>query len=223
MILHGVYNSELILNSAIISGLILGFSHVFAGPDHLAAITPLAIENRLKAWLIGLFWGIGHTIGLLFLGAIFIFLKETVSLNIISEYGSKVIGIVIIFIGIWSIYKIKFNNKSEGNHILNVKTNKQNIITSFFIGIIHGISGVAHIMALSISLGFSETKESIYYAFSFCLSSVFAMIIYVLMLGYFSHKFSLNSNSNLYKNIKFITAILVIVIGIIWTFNTPYH
>ena len=39
------------------AGLIASILHVIAGPDHLAAVAPFAIESKRKAWKIGLFLG----------------------------------------------------------------------------------------------------------------------------------------------------------------------
>ena len=37
------------------AGIIAAMLHVISGPDHLAAVTPFAIESKRKAWKIGLF------------------------------------------------------------------------------------------------------------------------------------------------------------------------
>ena len=65
---HGLRYSEI----PILSGLIMSMIHVISGPDHLAAVTPLTIDSKKKSWSIGFSWGIGHTIGMLLIGVIFI-------------------------------------------------------------------------------------------------------------------------------------------------------
>jgi hypothetical protein len=53
---------------AVSAGLVAGFIHVLAGPDHLAAVAPLTFNNWRRALAIGFRWGIGHSSGVLFLG-----------------------------------------------------------------------------------------------------------------------------------------------------------
>ena len=45
-----------VITGALVSGLV----HVLSGPDHLAAVAPLATASRERGWLAGWTWGIGH-------------------------------------------------------------------------------------------------------------------------------------------------------------------
>ena len=59
-----------------LTGFIASVAHVATGPDHLAAVTPLAIDSRKKSWMIGFSWGLGHTVGMLLIGALFLVFKK---------------------------------------------------------------------------------------------------------------------------------------------------
>ena len=37
----------------IVTGAVAGFVHVLAGPDHLAAVTPMAVAGRERGWVSG--------------------------------------------------------------------------------------------------------------------------------------------------------------------------
>src|SRR5512139_3398623 len=89
----------------LVTGILASSVHVITGPDHLAAVTPLAIENRQKAWHIGLFWGIGHVLGMLLIGLLFIIFKELINVEKISGYSEYLVGIVLVGIGLWAIVK----------------------------------------------------------------------------------------------------------------------
>jgi len=54
---------------AILTGLLAGGVHVLSGPDHLAAVAPLAVQDR-SAWRSGLRWGLGHSSGVLLVGVL---------------------------------------------------------------------------------------------------------------------------------------------------------
>lgn len=47
----------------LLAGLVAGILHVLTGPDHLATVGTLAIEERWRSWVTGLVWGVGHTSG----------------------------------------------------------------------------------------------------------------------------------------------------------------
>ncbi len=89
-----------------LTGLIASVAHVATGPDHLAAVTPLAIDSRRKSWLVGFTWGLGHTIGMMLIGLMFILFKEYLPIEAISRHSETVIGILLIAIGCWALIRI---------------------------------------------------------------------------------------------------------------------
>ena len=101
-----------------IAALIASILHVITGPDHLAAVIPFAIESKKKAWRIGLSWGVGHLLGMLLIGVLFLLFKELIPVEKISSYSEQLVGLVLIFIGVWSFYKLfKKDKKHKHLHI----------------------------------------------------------------------------------------------------------
>ena len=98
-----------------ITGISAAFAHVLSGPDHLAAVTPLAIESRKKSWGIGMSWGIGHTTGMLLIGLLFLLFRDFIPINTISEYSEQLVGLLLIGIGSWAIAKV-YIKKNVGKH-----------------------------------------------------------------------------------------------------------
>jgi hypothetical protein len=41
---------------------------VFSGPDHLSAIAPIACVEQRRVWIVGLRWGLGHSLGVVIIG-----------------------------------------------------------------------------------------------------------------------------------------------------------
>jgi ABC-type nickel/cobalt efflux system permease component RcnA len=97
-----------------ITGFVASVAHVVTGPDHLAAVTPLAIDSRKKSWVIGLSWGLGHTMGMLLIGLLFVLFKEFLPIEAISKYSETVIGVLLIVIGCWALIRIYLRH-SHGN------------------------------------------------------------------------------------------------------------
>ena len=102
------------LSFPLLAGIIAAILHVISGPDHLAAVTPFAIESKKKAWKVGLFWGIGHLLGMLSIGVLFLMFKELIPIEKISLHSEKMVGVILIGLALWIFFKIF---KDEKQHI----------------------------------------------------------------------------------------------------------
>jgi ABC-type nickel/cobalt efflux system permease component RcnA len=89
----------------LITGISAAAAHVLSGPDHLAAVTPLAIETKKKSWGVGLAWGIGHTLGVLIIGVLFLLFRDVIPVEAISAHSELLVGVMLILIGLWAIVK----------------------------------------------------------------------------------------------------------------------
>src|SRR5262245_30697104 len=93
---------SLIVLSAVLAGIV----HVLSGPDHMAAIAPLAIEDRRRSWFAGWTWGLGHASGVVTVAALGVMLREFLpSIDIISTWGERVVGGALIAIGLWALQR----------------------------------------------------------------------------------------------------------------------
>src|SRR5213083_1406993 len=95
---------------AALTGLIAGTVHVWSGPDHLAAIAPLAVRRTRRAWAPGLRWGLGHSAGVALIGLLSLWLRDLLPVNLLSTWGERMVGVMLLGIGIWGLRKA-FNNK----------------------------------------------------------------------------------------------------------------
>src|SRR5215471_11582691 len=89
----------------IAAGIVAGLIHVFSGPDHLAAIAPLAMKRQRSAWLTGLRWGVGHASGVAFVGILSLMLRGVLPVDLISNWSDRLVGVLLIGIGIWTLRK----------------------------------------------------------------------------------------------------------------------
>jgi ABC-type nickel/cobalt efflux system permease component RcnA len=106
------------LSFPLFAGIIAAILHVISGPDHLAAVTPFAIESKKKAWKVGLFWGIGHLLGMLSIGVLFLAFKELIPIEKISLHSEKFVGIILMGLALWIFYKISKEEKQhEHTHV----------------------------------------------------------------------------------------------------------
>ncbi|MCI2228241.1 sulfite exporter TauE/SafE family protein [Polaribacter sp. MSW13] len=219
----------------IIAGIIASILHVVSGPDHLAAVTPIAIETKRKVWRIGFMWGTGHLLGMLIIGILFLFFKEVIPIKTISVYSEQIVAFVLIGIGIWSLYKLFYKEKIHNRIHIHAnddvylhkhtkahknqdhhKNGKKHLKSSFSIGILHGLAGVAHFLLLLPALGFESSYQSLQYIIGFAMGTVFAMTVYTLVLGGITKK----SSNNLYllNGIRVAGGLFALIIGFYWMY-----
>ena len=205
----------------LLGGFVAGFLHVLSGPDHLSAIAPLSAHNPEHSSRAGLRWGIGHTTGVCLLGLLVLLFKNAIPLDKLSGTGEKLVGLVLISIGIWSIRSAMYPN-SSGSHthkqtITHTHTHPHTGIASFYIGILHGIAGTSHIFGIVPALAFKSTFESVVYLVSFGVGTVLAMTVFSGLLGYLTAYFS-PRYPGLQKQILTAAGGIAIAVGVAWMF-----
>ena len=231
------------LEFALTAGLLASILHVITGPDHLAAVLPFAIETKRKAWKIGLSWGIGHLVGMIAIGVLFVLFKEIIPVEKISEHSEQLVGVVLIGIGFWAFFKIFKNqklhkhlhihseeapiiHKHSHEHAQNIthqhkhpKDLKQSYFASFWIGILHGLAGVAHFLILLPVLGFKSQADSVLYIIGFGIGIILAMTTFAFVIGKIASSAKAGHHDFFFNGIRLAGGLFAIVIGIYWCFS----
>ena len=239
---------ESITSFPLLFGLIASLAHVFAGPDHLAAIGPLAINTNRRPWLIGMAWGLGHLTGMLMIGVLFFYLKELIPVEFISANSERLVGLLLIFIGLWAIYKMmtyrgpdahthdhthmdghgdayihrhQHQHKKNTTHgHIHAKRSRQNYLAALGIGVIHGLAGVSHFIGLLPTLAFERNIDSAMYLAGFGFGTVLAMVLFSSILGFIGKKANRSRKDFLFKTINGVAGISAIFVGFFWLWNT---
>lgn len=224
-----------------IAALIASILHVITGPDHLAAVVPFAIESKKKAWKIGLFWGIGHLLGMLLIGVLFLIFRELIPVETISQYSEQLVGLVLIFIGVWSFYKLfkqernhkhlhvhanddlaihkhEHHHHEQSNHAHHHEGIKQSNFASLSVGFLHGLAGIAHFLLFIPVASFDSKMDSSFYLIGFAAGIIIAMTVFALMIGKISSYVKGEHNDALFKGIRFAGGLFAIIIGFYWFF-----
>jgi len=214
---------------------------VISGPDHLAAVTPLSIENRSRAWLVGLSWGIGHTFGMLGIGLIFILFKEYIRMDLVSRYSDQMVGGILIGIGLWGLVRYYRNPESvchvhphvhsepdvymhihphthEGHsHMHNhPRPIRQSLVAALLVGIIHGLAGFSHLLAVLPSIALPNAAASIVYLSSFGAGTLITMVSFTWFLGKAAQTMSQHRKVAILKWFNLCGCFLAILVGIVW-------
>ena len=158
---------------------IAGFVHVLSGPDHLAAIAPYAVEGKRRAWRTGVRWGLGHAAGALGIGLLFLLLRDAFPVEVVSAWGERLVGVVLVGIGLWGIRAalVRASRRhADGSHVHGHK--------AFAVGTLHGLAGSAHLLGILPAFALPSDLAAGTYLFLFGTGSIAAMGTFALLVGW---------------------------------------
>lgn len=204
---------------AFFAGLAAGLLHVFSGPDHLAAVAPLAADvapqpalsemlprearpRRVEGWRTGLQWGIGHTIGVLLMASLLLLLREQLPLEAISAHSERLVGIALILVGAWGVWKASRSGFKPHSHAG----------ASFGMGALHGLAGSSHLFGVLPALAFATRIEAAFYLAGFGAGAVAGMAAFSATMGLLSSRLSHRHSSGL----LYASSAAALVVGGFW-------
>lgn len=214
-------------------GFILGIKHAIE-PDHVIAVSTIVSKSK-KIWtssLAGIFWGIGHTITLFVVGMVFIFMKKEIPVEwaLSLEFA---VGIMLVYLGLSSVIFPERKNihchnhdhdghkhkhfHSHGESISHKHTHKKiSYLKSVFIGLVHGLSGSAAMILLTMTTVKNPWEAGIYIVI-FGIGTVIGMLLCTFIIGI---PFAISSN-NKRMNIVLTktTGIISCIFGVYYMYN----
>lgn len=222
-------------------GIVAACIHVLTGPDHLAAVGPLAVNAQKKPWLIGMTWGIGHVLGMMIIGILFFFFRELIPVELISANGEKIVGIMLLFIGIWALFRLyrqvfpvphkhlhlhqneqgeAFIHTHSHDHLLgkheHANFQKQSLRAALGIGVIHGLAGVSHLIGLLPTLAYTTAWGSALYLVGFAVGTLVAMSFFSMLMGLLGKYTSKAKKELTFRLINGIVGFSAIFVGVFW-------
>ncbi len=189
----------------ILTGLAAGAAHVFAGPDHLAAVAPLAVDQRKTPVRTGFFWGIGHSGGVWILALAAIILRDALPLDWLSSWSERIVGIVLIAVGLWAIRKamsVKIHShvhEHDGVVHAHIHVHEEGVHKhehgdhehiahkhehrALGIGLLHGFAGTSHLIGVLPALALPTRWAAVIYVVAFGIGSIAGMTIFSWTVG----------------------------------------
>ncbi|MCE2827819.1 MAG: sulfite exporter TauE/SafE family protein [Verrucomicrobium sp.] len=182
--------------------------HVLAGPDHLAAVAPLAVRGHRRAWFAGVRWGIGHSAGVVLIGVLAIMFRSAIPVAGVSSLSERLVGVLLIAMGFWTVRQAlrvevhEHEHSHDGSRHGHVHFHGPGHShpmadgpaavdahghghghAALGIGILHGLAGSSHFLGVLPSLGFTRLADSIAYLAAFGVGTVLAMAGFSALLG----------------------------------------
>jgi hypothetical protein len=192
---------------AFFAGLAAGLLHVFSGPDHLAAVAPLAADTNRAQWRTGLQWGIGHTIGVLLIACLLLVIREQLPIDAISAHSERLVGVALILVGAWGARSawLRRSGRAAGRE-------HSHAGASFAMGALHGLAGSSHLFGVMPALAFATRFESILYLAGFGAGAIAGMSVFSAAMGLITRKIPHRHSSSL----LYASSAAALVIGGVW-------
>jgi sulfite exporter TauE/SafE len=178
------------------TGIVAGAFHVLSGPDHLAAVAPLAISSNGRAWRQGWTWGLGHTSGVVVVALLALALREVLPpASAISSWSERIVGGALVAVGLWSVSRAL--RIGHAPHAHGGRTHDHTHVqrgpawarrvghphASFTLGLLHGAAGSSHVLGVIPALALQSTAEALLYLAAFGGGSIAAMIAFAMLVG----------------------------------------
>ena len=191
------------LELTLASGLAAGALHVMGGVDHLAALLPLSVGRRWKAFGLGVRWGIGHSAGVLAIGALAVLLRGRLDLDAVGGWGERMVGVMLIAIGLLGLrraLRVEVHaHRHEHGGLAHAHLHvhgpagahpaptgappHEHGHAAFWAGTVHGIAGTAHVLGVLPALALGSAAASGAYLLSFAVGTVLAMGAFAGLVG----------------------------------------
>jgi hypothetical protein len=165
-----------------LAGVIAGVVHVLMGPDHLAAIAPLAVADRARSWRTGIRWGLGHSAGVLGVALLVLLARHALDIEAMSSHGEVAVGLVMVGIGVWGIRAVlrqpepdgrpRHDHRQVGSH------------AALAVGTLHGVAGSSHLLGILPALALPSDGAAAVYLFCFVIGSIAAMGSFASLVGW---------------------------------------
>lgn len=190
---------------AVLTGLAAGFLHVLAGPDHLAAVAPLAVTDARAAWRSGLVWGVGHTAGVMLVGTLLLAFRELLPLDALSAWSERAVGAALVAIGAWGLWNVR--RPHTHRHVARG--------ASFVMGAVHGLAGSSHLFGVLPSLLFASRLDAGMYLAAFGAGAIAAMTAFAAVIGSVASA-SGRSDASVRRTLIYATSLAAVAVGGAW-------
>ncbi len=207
-------------------GSLLGMRHALE-PDHLAAVSTLVSRERnsVKAALLGACWGLGHTAGLIVVGAVLVFLRAELPPRIadIFELG---VAVMLITLGSRAVHQAIRQGQPQHSHHHSFAMHSHSGLKPhvhigtwtlarrpLIVGAIHGLAGSGALTALVLTT-LPTTSARLTYMALFGLGSTLSMAALSGLLGWPLAR--LGAHSSVARGISMAVGVMSVALGVFW-------
>jgi hypothetical protein len=197
------------------AGLLAGFVHVFAGPDHLAAIAPYAVTGKRDAWRTGVRWGLGHGAGVLIVGLLTLALRHALPVEALSAWSETCVGFVLVAIGLAGL-RAALTDRTAGHRHAGHRSHVHGR-AALAVGALHGLAGSSHLLGILPALALPSDLAAGAYLVLFVVGGAAAMGIFAAVLGALAAGPAM-SRAATQRALLALCSAIAIAVGVFWIF-----
>jgi hypothetical protein len=211
----------------VFTGAAAGLLHVLSGPDHLAAVAPLAVDGRRRGWIAGWTWGLGHASGVVAVALLAVLLREIFPpIHVLSAWSERLVGAALIGIGLWALGRslrvapVRHKHGEWSHNHVHVQAGPLWIRrlghahASFCMGALHGVAGSSHFVGVLPALALPSNNAAVLYITAFGVGTVAAMTLFAAAVGTVATR-GLHGPRT-YRTLMSAAGVLAIVVGGVW-------
>jgi hypothetical protein len=220
----------------LLAGVFAGIVHVVSGPDHLAAVAPLATDPSRPQWRAGLSWGIGHTSGVLLIGLLLIAFRSLLPLDAISAYSERLVGVALVGLGVWAGLRARdFHHHANRPHSHlsgNSSFGAFGVFGGgpfrvfgggrfrvfggpFVMGALHGLAGSSHLFGVLPALALPTHSAAVLYLAGFGVGAVAAMTAFAAAVGILAARAG-RKGTHAYRAMLYACSFSAFIVGGFW-------
>lgn len=219
-----------------LSGLAAGAAHVVTGIDHLAALLPLSVGRRVHALRAGVRWGLGHSGGVLVVGALALALEGSFDVEALSHRAEAVVGLVLVVIGgqaIRTALRLKVHvhphvHEGEPHAHLHAHVGDapaaapggehphRHEHTAFVAGTLHGFAGTAHLLGVLPAVALPGLGPAALYLLAFAIGTILAMAAFAALVGEASAR-AAQDRPVAVRGLLLVAGLATTAVGGVWT------
>jgi hypothetical protein len=219
---------EIITSSGL--GSLLGMRHALE-PDHLTAVSTLVTGERssYRAAVLGAFWGLGHTLSLVVVGAVLVVLRAEMPASV-ADLFELLVAVMLVGLGIRAVAvalrqgrvgpalehhhgRLVHNHAGSTGH---VHVGRWTLARRpLLVGAVHGLAGSGALTALVLAT-LPSTTARIVYMVLFGFGSTLGMAALSGVLGWPLAR--LGANRTLVRGMSLVVGCVSIALGLFWGF-----
>ena len=215
------------ISLVVLSGLLAGAVHVVTGVDHMAALLPLSVGRRWRAWRAGVRWGLGHSAGVTLIGLAAVLLRGRLELALVEAWGERLVGVMLVVLGAWGVRRaaglhahVHAHDGHEHTHLHAHPAPRHDPEAAhhghaaFVAGTLHGVAGTAHVLGVLPALALPGPLASLSYLLAFALGTIVAMGTFAALVGEGSARVAVGSEQ--LRGIAVAAGLLTVAVGLGW-------
>jgi high-affinity nickel-transport protein len=195
----------------IVLGILVGLRHAFE-PDHLTAVSTLVSETHdaRHGAVLGVLWGLGHTIALVLVGMILAAVDATLPPTAGTAFE---LGVAVMLIALGVRAMVTAARGDHGHVHAPAQVGRRRRWRPFAVGLVHGLAGSGALTALVFAQLPGTTARIVYIAV-FGVGSIAGMAIASGVAG--ATLQLVVRSEQMRRRIGVATGVVSIVVGVLW-------